>query len=286
MDSIQSPMHDSKSTDDYSDIASDDAEGRPKDRRRYVRGGRKAGRRDSSRDELELLEGHQDSDARPVAPDACPYCAGKPQPPSPRPSPEQSAAAAPFDTGIRAFNIRRAAGGRRPVSVRAPPARRKPSAKRRGKQRTRPDDDEAGETEARDGGSRASTEGSASEAPRNAGAGKPMSIRLDLNLMVEVFLKAKIQGDVTITFLYVLRALGRDMPSRGCALLTRTLGNEAARAVRMVVSRPRVYALGESRGGGPQWTLGRHRGDDCFLGTPTSLWWEREDGNVWPCRRL
>ncbi|KAK6586075.1 hypothetical protein PZA11_001132 [Diplocarpon coronariae] len=212
MDSIQSPMHDSKSTDDYSDIASDDAEGRPKDRRRYVRGGRKAGRRDSSRDELELLEGHQDSDARPVAPDACPYCAGKPQPPSPRPSPEQSAAAAPFDTGIRAFNIRRAAGGRRPVSVRAPPARRKPSAKRRGKQRTRPDDDEAagaaaddddgaGETEARDGGSRASTEGSASEAPRNAGAGKPMSIRLDLNLMVEVFLKAKIQGDVTITFL-------------------------------------------------------------------------------------
>jgi len=29
---------------------------------------------------------------------------------------------------------------------------------------------------------------------------KPMSIRLDLNLVIEIFLKAKIQGDVTITF--------------------------------------------------------------------------------------
>ena len=30
---------------------------------------------------------------------------------------------------------------------------------------------------------------------------KPVQIRLDLNLMIEVFLRAKIQGDVTITFL-------------------------------------------------------------------------------------
>ncbi|KAI6716178.1 hypothetical protein JHW43_001281 [Diplocarpon mali] len=275
MDSIQSPMHDSKSTDDYSDIASDDAEGRPKDRRRYVRGGRKAGRRDSSRDELELLEGHQDSDARPVAPDACPYCAGKPQPPSPRPSPEQSAAAAPFDTGIRAFNIRRAAGGRRPVSVRAPPARRKPSAKRRGKQRTRPDDDEAagaaaddddgvGETEARDGGSRASTEGSASEAPRNAGAGKPMSIRLDLNLMVEVFLKAKIQGDVTITFLYGMKPLGRSA-WLSLALASTRWGRAAA----------------EDRSG--RWVGTGGMMPPRNSNQPRR---EREDGNVWPCRRL
>lgn len=32
---------------------------------------------------------------------------------------------------------------------------------------------------------------------------KPISIRLDINLEIEVFLKAAIKGDVTITFLYV-----------------------------------------------------------------------------------
>jgi hypothetical protein len=30
---------------------------------------------------------------------------------------------------------------------------------------------------------------------------KPVSIRLDLNLELEIFLRAKIKGDITITFL-------------------------------------------------------------------------------------
>ncbi|KAK2627013.1 hypothetical protein QTJ16_004188 [Diplocarpon rosae] len=213
---------DSKFVDDYSDIASEDAQGHhPPDRRRYPRGGRKTGSRRSSREELELLEGYPDSDGAPVSPSTCPYCTGqKATPPrSPGKSPPD---AQPCDTGIRAFNIRRAAGGRRPVSVRPAPARQKPAAtatatRRRRARATPRSDDEGDATTAGEGGARTPGEEKASEAaPPNAGAGRPMSIRLDLNLMVEVFLKAKIQGDVTVTFLYVRPASSYERPCGEC----------------------------------------------------------------------
>jgi hypothetical protein len=103
----------------------------------------------------------------------------------------------PFETGIRAFNLKRAASsGGRPVGVRATTESkksRKKSAKKK-KNRAKAEVKEEGSDEE---DSSEEDEEEEEEEPQS----KPMSIRLDLNLVVEIFLKAKIQGDVTITFL-------------------------------------------------------------------------------------
>ncbi|KAI9050777.1 hypothetical protein LZ554_004896 [Drepanopeziza brunnea f. sp. 'monogermtubi'] len=231
---LPSPAPETKSTDDYSDIASDASEGKDKGRK-YQRGGRKTSSTDTTAEELELLQGcspdndddddnddndyDEDGDVgqdpEPAVP--CQYCAGSGTPAvlkERRAAVKKAPAEEPFDTGIRAFNIRKATGGgRRPISIRRPSSRKKSQAqaqatkgreKKREVQRHEEGDEEgdgnAAETE--DGGTTTRKGGKkAREAPGAGGAGKPMSIRLDLNLMVEVFLKAKIQGDVTVTFL-------------------------------------------------------------------------------------
>jgi hypothetical protein len=99
----------------------------------------------------------------------------------------------PFETGIKAFNVKRAQNsGGRPFGVRATSHSAKPkksAAKKTKKQREKAAKEEM----------ESSTEDSDRKDSENER--KPMSIRLDLNLMVEIFLKAKIKGDVTITFL-------------------------------------------------------------------------------------
>lgn len=87
------------------------------------------------------------------------------------------------DTGIRAFNLKRAesSGGGPPIAVVV--ERRKPKGKPKSDTKERnsgePSDKEEEETERT----------------------KCLQIRFDLNLEVEIFLKAKIKGDVTVTFL-------------------------------------------------------------------------------------
>jgi hypothetical protein len=110
----------------------------------------------------------------------CPECTARKQQAAP---PQQTEAKQPsaFETGIRAFNLKRAADSAgRPVSVRA--------EKKKKKKKREPEVDETDES---------SSDEDDEEPEKRPG----MAIRLDLNLIVEIFLKAKIQGDVTITFL-------------------------------------------------------------------------------------
>lgn len=81
------------------------------------------------------------------------------------------------DTGIRAFNIRRLRGDGPPVGISI----------------DRGEDAEG--TKGKGANGKGGEEGEKAEKP------KPVSIRLDINLEIEVFLKAKVQGDITITFL-------------------------------------------------------------------------------------
>jgi hypothetical protein len=122
----------------------------------------------------------------------CSECAARKQQAAPAQQAEQKQPSA-FETGIRAFNLKRAADSAgRPVSVRAEKkkSKKKDKAKKKKKKRE-PEVDETDES--------SSDEDEEKEPETSTRSG--MAIRLDLNLIVEIFLKAKIQGDVTITFL-------------------------------------------------------------------------------------
>lgn len=110
-------------------------------------------------------------------------------------------------TGIKSFNVKRAksSGGRpfgvsvgtkskKPEKAAAAKKKKKKPKKKSKKKAKKEDDDEEEESES-------SSEEDSDEEEEDPDAQKPVSIRLDLNLMVEIFLKAKIKGDVTITFL-------------------------------------------------------------------------------------
>ncbi|OBT55253.1 hypothetical protein VE04_04679 [Pseudogymnoascus sp. 24MN13] len=81
------------------------------------------------------------------------------------------------DTGLRAFNIRRLRGEGPPIGISIDRGEEAEGAKKKNADEKR------------------DREGEKAEKP------KPISIRLDINLEIEVFFKAAIKGDVTITFL-------------------------------------------------------------------------------------
>jgi len=81
------------------------------------------------------------------------------------------------DTGIRAFNIKRLQEGQRPFGI------------------------SIDRGEDAEGTGKKSADGEKKGEGEKEGKNKPISIRLDINLEVEIFLKAAIKGDVTITFL-------------------------------------------------------------------------------------
>lgn len=106
---------------------------------------------------------------------------------------KKSSPESPFETGIRAFNVKRAQGsGGRPIGVRATSSSKSKKSKKSATKKKKKQKKKAAEEE---------TSSSSEETTDEEDERKPMSIRLDLNLMVEIFLKAKIKGDVTITFL-------------------------------------------------------------------------------------
>lgn len=138
---------------------------------------------------------HREPTSPPKSESYCPNCAAKTQQAQPQ---TQQKAPLPFETGIKAFNLKRAeSSGGRPIGVRAHPSSsgKKPSKSKTGK---RPGEKKKKSKKARVE-SESDEEGSVDSFEEQKQ--KPMSIRLDLNLMVEIFLKAKIKGDVTITFL-------------------------------------------------------------------------------------
>ncbi|KAE8445774.1 hypothetical protein EG329_012832 [Mollisiaceae sp. DMI_Dod_QoI] len=123
----------------------------------------------------------------------CSKCAAKTEPQE-----QEQPAKSPFETGIRAFNLKKAEhSGGRPIGVRATSRSGKKSKKaKKSKSKSKKKKGRKASVESDSDSDEESEEDSDEEMKQ-----KPMSIRLDLNLMVEIFLKAKIKGDVTITFL-------------------------------------------------------------------------------------
>lgn len=200
---------------DYSDVASVDSQNSTSPRRRYKRGGRrkKRGGKLQSVSELEIpkdgqseeQEGTTDIEWKEETPSPEDYDAeelrkAKSSRPSSSSKKQSSSATTRPDTGIKAFNVARAesSGGRRPVGITI--ERPKSTGKQKGKNKDkgkkkkktdkRPEGASEGEGDENDGESETETE-----------TRKPVSIRFDLNLEVEIFLRAKIKGEVTVTFL-------------------------------------------------------------------------------------
>jgi len=202
---VQFPEPSPALPDDYSDVASVDSQKSATEGRKYQRGGRKKSKSRTSRippvpesqntPEDEDPEVIQQTEKKEVV---CPECASRKRTESPKP------AAKPFETGFKAFNVKRAeASGGRPFGVRTKSSKKskakyspetKKKKKKKKKKMTRKKTTEVQEYDTVE---ESDEEPEEEEEP----AKKPVSIRLDLNLVIEVFLRAKIQGDVTITFL-------------------------------------------------------------------------------------
>jgi hypothetical protein len=126
------------------------------------------------------------------------------------------------DKGIRAFNMARAEslGGGRPIGITIERPNSTGRVKGRGKRKGggKSEEDEEGEGEGKseedeegegegegkseeDEEGEEEGEGKSEEDEEGEGNRNPVSIRLDLNLEIEVFLRTKIKGSVTITFL-------------------------------------------------------------------------------------
>ncbi|KAH9214906.1 hypothetical protein DL95DRAFT_502637 [Leptodontidium sp. 2 PMI_412] len=207
MESTARPTHRDESVDEYSDVASVHSEDQTRQRRKHNRGGRKVSPVERTPEETAGLLGPENSpDNESHSQDedgevTCRYCSRKPQKANLQ---ERRTVPEPFETGIRAFNIRKAAGSRRPVGVRATSDKKKPATAKPATRRsaTSKNEDAGYETQSREDSSKSeSEEEEESEEQEEKVGEKPMSIRLDLDLMIEVFLKAKIKGAVTITFL-------------------------------------------------------------------------------------
>jgi hypothetical protein len=173
------------------DLGSTNSDEPASDRKKYQRGGRKedTSRWNSLSSRLPPLgpdyesDGEEEQEKEPSRAD------------EPTEERQPRSRAAPFKTGISSFNLKRAEGsGGRPMGVTIDDPTTKVSAEHEfdhQRRKTTPDK----------GKQRAEREDREERSPREPEEKKPVQIRLDLNLMIEVFLRAKIQGDVTITFL-------------------------------------------------------------------------------------
>lgn len=195
--------------DDYSDVDSAQTEeDAATERRKYHRGGRKQSttnhirasrmppvpESDIATEPKHREEGEMDQEDTQVNGTACPECAARKQKIEEK-QPTEQKQPTPFETGIRAFNLKRAASSSgRPVGVRTSTSETKKSKKKSAKKKKKKAKAEVKESETEE-------ESSSEEEEEQEEKPRPMSIKLDLNLVIEIFLKAKIQGDVTITFL-------------------------------------------------------------------------------------
>ena len=107
----------------------------------------------------------------------------------------------PFETGIKAFNLRRAEqSGGRPVGVsidRGDKTNGETTKKSKKKSKKKAKKGKKRKESSSDDDSSSSSESEEDEKEKR----KPLAIRLDLNLELEIFLRAKIKGEITITFL-------------------------------------------------------------------------------------
>lgn len=169
------------------DLSSTNTDEPASDRKKYQRGGRKedTSRWNSLSSRLPPLGPDDESDGEDQQEKESPR-AEDPKEREPR------SRASTFKTGISSFNLKRAEGsGGRPMGVTVDdPTTKVPAEHEFDKERRKTTSDK--------GQPRTEREERQHMEPEEK---KPVQIRLDLNLMIEVFLRAKIQGDVTITFL-------------------------------------------------------------------------------------
>lgn len=206
---LPTPPRSSNAPSDYSDAASVDSQNLTSPRRRHQRGGRiwrkrknKGGKlqsvseRELSRDnepqeqeiqaDMDSTEGMrllEDYDAQELHKAK----SSRPTPPTKERPPGEAPKAG---TGISTFNLARAkSSGGPPLGITIERPKSTGKGKEKGDEKT--DEKPNGES-----GDAAEKDGETETETRH-----PVSIRLDINLEVEVFLRAKIKGDVTITFL-------------------------------------------------------------------------------------
>ena len=179
--------------DDYSDVDSvhseDDA---ATERQKFQRGGRKQSTTKHIREsrlppvpEAEIAsepkhreELKMDHEETQVNGTVCQECAARKLKTEEKPP-------TPFETGIRAFNLKRAASsGGRPVGVRTATSENKKSKKKSPKKKKKKEKVEVKETESEE-------ETSSEEEEEKEPEAKPMSIKLDLNLVIEIFFEGK-----------------------------------------------------------------------------------------------
>jgi hypothetical protein len=198
--------------DDYSDVASQQSQS---ERRKHRRGGRKKKGKPQATGESRIpwserngrlqpgSEGHvapqkeqngheQDDYGVPVeVAEEGSSRNGKPK--GKQASTNENGNSEAFETGIRAFNLKRAeSSGGRPfgISVDRPKSKSKPKKQKKQKKKKSKKQSDSSEDEE-----------SEEESEDDSEKRKPLSIRLDLNLELEIFLRAKVKGDITITFL-------------------------------------------------------------------------------------
>ncbi|KAG9236842.1 hypothetical protein BJ875DRAFT_455330 [Amylocarpus encephaloides] len=192
--------------DDYSDVPTPES---PKQKRKYQRGGRKQRQQsdleaqseaqlleEQAREEFERTEGR-----------------GKPE----LPNLKHRNSSSRKDTGIKTFNLKKTEeSGPRPfgITLERPDSESKKVKTTKTKNKVKPKNkskpkvrcDKCGrkskkETEENWESGGSSGEDESEEEEKEQPKQKPFAIRLDLNLELEIFLRAKIKGDVTITFL-------------------------------------------------------------------------------------
>ncbi|RDL42405.1 uncharacterized protein BP5553_02384 [Venustampulla echinocandica] len=206
---------------DYSDVPSTaDSQDSSKQRRKHQRGGRKAKKQE--------VQPVSELDIPPKKNGETPE--EEEQPKVTNPKLKHRGSDSPLETGIRAFSLKRAeSSGGRPfgVSIERQGSKSRSKAKARQKSKctacgrrpkhmpdlknTRKDDwesdntSEAEESEEEEEDQEEHQEehqkDDGEKLPKKSKKKKPFAIRLDLNLELEIFLRAKIKGDVTITFL-------------------------------------------------------------------------------------
>lgn len=219
------PANTSTLPTDYSDVPSNNSEdsGKQKQRRKYQRGGRKKGLQSVS--ESNLPEEDEADGYEPRGKSTRRTTSSKT-----KLKHRDSGSRPSFDTGIKAFNLKRAeSSGGRPVGMsvedRRSKSKAKPKLKHKAKSKRRKEkqqkeeeeerkenwesetsseeeeeesesENESEEEEEKKGKKKKSKKEEKKEEPK-----KPLSIRFDLNIELEIFLKAKIKGDITVTFL-------------------------------------------------------------------------------------
>jgi len=197
-------------------VHSDDAsENQPKvERQRHQRGGRKPkGKARSKKPWSERngrLDGHAETQSQEESENEEPEEEEEEDEASDSEAEPESHVPKSFQTGFKAFNLKRAdetAGGR-PVGIssasndqaartKSKSKKKKMKEKEKEKSKTKKKKKKK-KSKSEDNDSESETSSSEDDEPEPR---KPVAIRLDLNLELEIFLRAKVKGDITITFL-------------------------------------------------------------------------------------